>query len=517
MWSTTSPSSSPSASTARRYDVLVQRGSLERESLRLGVLRLDRPEHRLGWLAEHLGELPGSGIIYTLTVAASEDVAVVPALAPATTCVAYSGRTDTAERLDAEAALVENRVKALVATSALGMGFDKPDLGFVVHVGAPQSPIAYYQQVGRAGRAVERADVLLLPGREDEAIWRYFGSLAFPDEDVVRQTLDVLADGRPAAVHRRAGDPRPAAPRPTGDDAQGARRRRRRAAGAGRLGGHGPAVDVRPRPLRPGRRRPGPHEQQAMRRYLAGGTCRMELLRRELDDPFAEPCGRCDVCAGPWYPTTVSDAAVATAPATIDRPGVDARGAHDVADRHGRARRRRQRPHRRGRAGRARTGDRPPLRHRLGHPAPRARSDRVGGRRGVATARSAPLSTCSRLGLGAATGGRRGDAVAVPTPARGLGGRTDLRRSASCRCSARSTTTHGGPTGARGGNSAHRLAAVWDRIAVPSEVADSCRPRRAGAARRRPRRLTLDADRRRPSPAPGRASSVLPFVLAIDG
>ena len=122
---------------------------------------------------------------------------------PATTSSPTPGRTDTAERLDAEAALAGNRVKALVATSALGMGFDKPDLGFVVHLGAPPSPIAYYQQVGRAGRAVERADVLLLPGREDEAIWRYFGSLAFPDEDVVRQTLD-------GARRRRAGRcPRP--------------------------------------------------------------------------------------------------------------------------------------------------------------------------------------------------------------------------------------------------------------------------------------------------------------------
>ena len=163
------------------------------------------PEDRLGWLAEHLGDLPGSGIIYTLTVAATEDVAAF-LRAAGHDVVAYSGRTDTAERLDAEAALVENRVKALVATSALGMGFDKPDLGFVVHVGAPQSPIAYYQQVGRAGRAVERADVLLLPGREDEAIWRYFGSLAFPDEEVVRQTLDVLAERRPADVDGGAGD-----------------------------------------------------------------------------------------------------------------------------------------------------------------------------------------------------------------------------------------------------------------------------------------------------------------------
>ena len=77
------------------------------------------------------------------------------------------------------------------------MGFDKPDLGFVVHLGAPSSPIAYYQQVGRAGRAVDKADVLLLPGTEDAAIWRYFASLAFPPEPQVRAVLDALAE--PAA------------------------------------------------------------------------------------------------------------------------------------------------------------------------------------------------------------------------------------------------------------------------------------------------------------------------------
>ena len=80
---------------------------------------------------------------------------------------AYTGATEAAEREQLEADLLDNRVKALVATSALGMGFDKPDLGFVVHLGAPSSPIAYYQQVGRAGRATERAEVILLPGRED--------------------------------------------------------------------------------------------------------------------------------------------------------------------------------------------------------------------------------------------------------------------------------------------------------------------------------------------------------------
>src|SRR6185312_5652451 len=114
---------------------------------------------------------------------------------------AYSGRTETADRLAAEDDLLNNRVKALVATSALGMGFDKPDLGFVVHLGAPASPIAYYQQVGRAGRGVERATVLLLPGREDEDIWRYFDSVGFPPEALVRRTLKTLSDaGRPMST-----------------------------------------------------------------------------------------------------------------------------------------------------------------------------------------------------------------------------------------------------------------------------------------------------------------------------
>src|SRR5829696_7774796 len=159
------------------HDVLVLRGPLERESLRLGVLRLSSVDQQMGWLAEHLDDLPGSGIVYTLTVAGAEDLAAFLRRA-GHDVVAYSGRTDTAERLAAEAALVENRVKALVATSALGMGFDKPDLG-----------------------AVERADVLLLPGREDEAIWRYFGSLAFPEEDLVELTLGALAAaGRPLST-----------------------------------------------------------------------------------------------------------------------------------------------------------------------------------------------------------------------------------------------------------------------------------------------------------------------------
>ena len=159
------------------------------------MVSLPTAHQRLAWLAARLadGGLPGSGIVYTLTVAAAYETAAFlrdQGIAVA----AYSGRDDQAQRLQAEDDLLANRVRALVATSALGMGFDKPDLGFVVHLGAPQSPVAYYQQIGRAGRAVAKAEVILLPGREDREIWAYFASLAFPPEHQVLAALTVLAE-----------------------------------------------------------------------------------------------------------------------------------------------------------------------------------------------------------------------------------------------------------------------------------------------------------------------------------
>lgn len=186
--------------TGASTDALVLRGPLDRESLSLGVLRLPDAAHRMAWLGEHLNDLPGSGIIYTLTVAAAEEVTAFLRQS-GYTVASYTGKTENADRQQAEEDLLANRVKALVATSALGMGFDKPDLGFVVHLGSPSSPIAYYQQVGRAGRGVEHAEVLLLPGKEDQAIWAYFASIAFPPEEQVRRTLDALARaGRPLSL-----------------------------------------------------------------------------------------------------------------------------------------------------------------------------------------------------------------------------------------------------------------------------------------------------------------------------
>ena len=178
-------------SAATTAPVHVIRGPLSRTSLRLGVLALPDESQCLGWLMAHLNELPGSGIIYALTVSAAEDTASA-LRARGYDVLAYTGKTDPDERMAAEQALKENRVKALVATSALGMGFDKPDLGFVVHLGAPSSAVSYYQQIGRAGRGAVNADVLLLPGRGDRAIWEYFATSSMPEEEKALQVLAAL-------------------------------------------------------------------------------------------------------------------------------------------------------------------------------------------------------------------------------------------------------------------------------------------------------------------------------------
>jgi len=302
-------------------DTLVLRGPLDRESLHLAVAELPTPQARLSWLAEHLGELPGSGIIYTLTVAAAQDVASL-LTAHGFPVTAYTGKTDPAERQAAEDDLLGNRVKALVATSALGMGFDKPDLGFVVHLGAPSSPIAYYQQVGRAGRGVEHAEVVLLPGREDVDIWRYFGSLAFPDERRVTQVLNALSFAD-RALSTAALEPSVELSRSRLEmvlkvlDVDGAVRRVR----GGWTSTGEPWTYDQERYERVHVARDA--EQQAMLDYIGTDGCRMEFLLRQLDDPHAEPCRRCDNCTGRHWSTTVSESVATSTQERLSKPGIE--------------------------------------------------------------------------------------------------------------------------------------------------------------------------------------------------
>ena len=175
-------------------------GSLVRESLALQSIRLPDQAARLAWLAERVPRLVGTGIIYTLTRRDAEQVASwlvqndIDA-APYYSDVEHPDYPDSnSYRLSLEDRLLYNQLKAVVATSALGMGYDKGDLGFVIHYQAPSSVVAYYQQVGRAGRAIDHAHGVLLSGREDEEIHDYFRRTAFPDETHVNKILEVLED-----------------------------------------------------------------------------------------------------------------------------------------------------------------------------------------------------------------------------------------------------------------------------------------------------------------------------------
>lgn len=304
-------------------DTMVLRGGLDRESLHLAVVRIPNAAERVAWIAAQLDTLPGSGIIYTLTVAGARDLAALLADL-GHRVAAYTGATDPAEREQLEEDLLANRVKALVATSALGMGFDKPDLGFVIHLGAPSSPISYYQQVGRAGRATASAQAILLPSPEDRDIWSYFASVAFPSEAMVRRVIDVLAPDRAQST---------AALEPLVDlnrsrlemvlkvlDVDGAVTRVK----GGWIGTGRPwhYDEARYRKLDEARRR----EQQAMLDYQVSTECRMTFLRRQLDDPELDDgaaCGRCDVCTGAGPDTGAPAAAVDAARERLRRPGVD--------------------------------------------------------------------------------------------------------------------------------------------------------------------------------------------------
>jgi ATP-dependent DNA helicase RecQ len=173
----------------------VMRGTLTRESLRLFIYQQPMSHaERLTQLVELLKRIDGSGIIYCATTndcirvskwMQKQGFNVKPYFAE------VEDRTGE-NRIDLEQQLLNNRVKALAASVALGMGFDKPDLSFVIHYQSPGSIISYYQQIGRAGRGIERAYVLLMHGKDDEDIQRYFIETAFPQREHVEAVIAVL-------------------------------------------------------------------------------------------------------------------------------------------------------------------------------------------------------------------------------------------------------------------------------------------------------------------------------------
>jgi ATP-dependent DNA helicase RecQ len=272
------------------------RGSLDRDSLELGVLRMPEQPDRLAWLATTIPTWEGSGVVYTLTVADTTRVATF-LKGQGIDAEAYSAETDGLERQELEKALIEDSVKVLVATSALGLGFDKPDLGFVVHYQSPGSPITYYQQVGRAGRAIARAPAVLLCGREDREIQDHFIATAFPSREQAQQVVAILErEARPMSEREILAEVNLRPSRLTGMlkilEVEGAVQHE----GSRWLRTLGPWLwdGEHVRQVTETRRR----EQGSMERYSSTEACLMEFLREELDDDLAAPCGRCMNCTG---------------------------------------------------------------------------------------------------------------------------------------------------------------------------------------------------------------------------
>jgi ATP-dependent DNA helicase RecQ len=273
-------------------ETVTLRGSLARASLRLAVVPGLSTLEGYAWVAEALRRLPGSGIVYVLTVAETERVTAF-LIDQGLDVAAYSGQSDNREIL--EGRLRRNEIKALVATSALGMGYDKPDLAFCIHLGSPASPVAYYQQVGRAGRALDDAIAVLVPGPPDERIWEYFATSGIPTDEQVERILDALSGG-PQSLG--------------GVEAATGIRRGRLETLLKILAVEEVVTKSRDGWEATGRawyfdeqkwselRRVRSAEADLMRRYAHGEGCLMEFLQRALDDPDPRPCGRCSVCDG---------------------------------------------------------------------------------------------------------------------------------------------------------------------------------------------------------------------------
>ena len=289
-------------------DFVPVRGPLARDGLRLHALDKPSQAERLVWLADVIEKLPGTGIVYCLTVADTERVAGW-LQSRGVSAAAYSGGSDDEHRRAVEQALLSNEVKAVVATSALGMGFDKPDLAFVIHYQSPGSPVAYYQQVGRAGRALSESLGILLRGTEDADIQDYFIGSAFPPADLAERVVAVMERRAVAMSKRELLDEVNVRP--------------------SQLEGLLKILEVEGAVERDGSRwlrtltawsfdhervskvtALRRSEQQQMLDYLGADECRMRLLRGYLDDHDPQPCGICDNCTGVSLDRSFDPAAV---------------------------------------------------------------------------------------------------------------------------------------------------------------------------------------------------------------
>lgn len=303
-------------------DMAVIRGSLMRESLEIQVTRLRTKEERLAWIVDHIEELPGTGIIYCLTV---NDCQLVHKWLQANQIASKCYYADiegdgTEKKAEIVSSFLDNQIKVLVATVAFGMGFDKPDIGFVIHFQKPGNLVAYYQQIGRAGRGIDRALAVLMRGDEDDRINNYFIETAFPTENLMAEVMDAIRENPDPglkqadleklinmksskiaaclkyltvekAIYKEGTYYRPTA-RFWEPDLEKSRK----------------ITEIRRNELR------------QMNDFTNTTKCYMEYIADILDDPHACSCGRCSNCLGrPLVPADIRQGTLETAQRFVRR------------------------------------------------------------------------------------------------------------------------------------------------------------------------------------------------------
>ncbi|NND04627.1 MAG: ATP-dependent DNA helicase RecQ, partial [Acidimicrobiia bacterium] len=301
-------------------NLFVLRGPLERVSLSLHVINMPNKAERMAWLAEHVPQLPGAGIIYCLTIADAHRVADF-LRSRGIDARPYTGPMDNEQRLDIERLLTDGDIKVVVATSALAMGYDNPKIEFVIHYQTPGSPVAYYQQVGRAGRAVAKSYGIAMSGHEDKDIQDWFINTAFPAEHLTTAALDALGHGPGMRLS---------------DLEQVVNLRQSRLAGLlkvlevegavyregtqwFRSAGTWTYPTERLEAVNASRRA----EQAAMAEYVETDQCLMQFLRQQLDDDDTDRCGRCANCTGETFDLEVDETLVEAALRSLRSETID--------------------------------------------------------------------------------------------------------------------------------------------------------------------------------------------------
>jgi len=274
--------------------ITVQRGGLLRPNFHLNVIHAQSQEAKLIHIAGLVKKLPGSGIIYCGTKVETETYANWLRY-KGIDAVYYNAGLDNDSRVMIEHALMENKHKCIVATNALGMGLDKPDVRFIIHTQIPQSPLHYYQEIGRAGRDGETTYIILYYNPEDEELPKAFIKGGRPSAYDYNKVIDALKES-PLGLHGviKAVNLKQTAVSVILNDlidqgiiisyTQGRKKVYEYKYGAGELNTE-PFEQLRS--IKTG-------EFEKMKEYVQTRKCRMNFLQNYLGDNSSEKCMKCD-------------------------------------------------------------------------------------------------------------------------------------------------------------------------------------------------------------------------------